>query len=271
MLFIIIKKNDEIAFETLLQDQNQEVIAPLFEGEEYDVEVFNSDAEKVQTSRIVAEANGVRLKLGNLIPAASPIDFNTISQYISQLVTHGMDDELNQKLTAIHSMYPEIQYNVDVVRGGRLEQLFTLLFTELKKQQIIDDVSWQGHVDRYGIPFPAPGRSQHFLGNPDILVHVDNIIIIVELTLIGMTRRQWACEGESVPDHILGVKSANLNSETIGVFSAPDFYRPDHLRAVAAYPAHPVTLKLCKIDDFVSILRRASTRQTFVTTIRSLS
>lgn len=273
MFFVIIKQGGTIVCDALLQDASQAIIAPLFEGETYDIEIFNAKAEMIQASKIVAKRKGVTLKLATKLPRTTHTDIKKISQYINQLVSRprGFDDELEQKLVAIRNMYPAKKYNVDSVRGGRLEHLCYLLFLGLKQQGTIIDVKWRGHLDQYGIPHPAPGRSKYTLGSPDLIIHVDSMIIVLELTLIGKTRKQWSYEGESVPDHILGVKRAFPNMKVVGIFSAPDFHRPEHLKAVAAYPDYSITLKLCKIDQLVSILTKPYTKAEFVRKITSLS
>jgi hypothetical protein len=270
MQFIIVKQGAKIVFDSILEDPTQGVIAPLFQGEKYEIEVYDSNAQKIQSSQVVAAKSGVTLKLVGGVVQTVPADVRLLSDYVNQLVFRGMDDELKQKLLVVGKMHPEIQYNMDTVRGGRLEHLFYLLLLELKKQKVVGDVIWHGGLDRYGMPHPAPGRSKFSLGNPDVLVEVDNMIVVLELTLIGKTRAQWSYEGESVPDHVLGVKNANPNKEVIGVFSAPDFYRPEHLRAVAAYSAYSVVLKLCSIDQLISILTKLQTKTDFTKAIRSL-
>lgn len=273
MLFVIIKQKGAIVCEALLQNMDQKIIAPLFEGEKYDVEIFNAKAKLVQVSRVVARRTGVTVKLATKLPCSIQLDVKKISEFIDQLVSRpkGFDDELNQKLIAIHNMYPEMKYKIDNVRGGRLEQLIHLLLLEIKKRKIIKNVEWHGHVDQYGIPFPAPGRSKYSLGNPDFLIHVNNdVIIVLELTLLGETRKQWSFEGESVPDHILGVKREYPNKKVIGIFSAPAFYRPEHLKAVALSPQYSITLKLCELRQLISILIESRTKNDFLRKIMSL-
>jgi len=60
MFFVIIKQNKIIVFDALLQHPSQTIIAPLFEGETYDIEIFNAKAEMIQTSKIMAR--GERFK-----------------------------------------------------------------------------------------------------------------------------------------------------------------------------------------------------------------
>jgi hypothetical protein len=251
---------------------NEKIIAPLFEGEKYDVEIFNAKAKLVQVSKIVARRTGVTVKLVSKLPYLTQLDVKRISHYIGQLASRSkeFDDELNQKIIAIHNMYPEMKYKIDSVRGGRLEQLIYLLLLEIKKRKIIKNVEWHGHVDQYGIPFPAPGRSKHSLGNPDFLVYVNNTIIVLELTLLGQTRKQWSFEGESVPDHILGVKRGHPNKKVIGIFSAPAFYRPEHLKAVAISPQYSITLKLCELRQLILILTESRHKNDFLRKIMSL-
>jgi hypothetical protein len=273
MFFVIIKQDNNIIYDGLVQDISQALMAPLFEGETYQIEIFDETARIIQTTHATAKREGIKIKLLKQMPKPRPLDTTTISSYVSQLAsrTGDYDDELKQKLVAISNMYPEKKYKTYSVRGGRLEHFIYLLLLKLKEQGVVDDVKWHGGLDQYGIPHPAPGRSKSSLGNPDILIHIDNTVIVLELTLIGKTRMQWSQEAESVPDHILGVKEEFSSKTVVGVFSAPDFYRPKHLKAVAAYPDYSITLKLCSLDRLVSILTQKScTKGKFLSDIMNL-
>jgi len=273
MFFVIIKQDNNIVSDRLIQDVSQELIAPLFEGETYRIDIFDEMAQLVQTSHVIARREGIKLKLVKEIPRVRTLDPATISLFIGQLMSRkgDYDDELRQKLVAIGNMYPEKRYSTDSVRGGRLEHLTYLLLLNLKEQEIINDVEWHGNLDQYGIPSPAPGRSRSSLGSPDILIYIDNTTIVLELTLIGKTRMQWSQEGESVPDHIHAVKEEFPGKTVVGIFSAPDFYRPEHLKAVAAYQDYSIMLKLCSLDHLVSILiQKSCTKEKFLSDVMNL-
>lgn len=217
----------------ILQDGNRlfdavvrrgEAIAPpLFEGEEYQVNVYDvQSAQLVSSETIVPDASReCRVQLPGAVPPARTPTIQEIVATTQELVnTRGLNAAMANKIELLQRMRPELTYSRRSVNGGRLEQLMTQLLEVLRQQGVVDKVKWHGSVDPYGVPRPAPG------GVPDLLVCVDNLLLVLELTLIRDYRRQWAQEGASVPDHMLGVAREYQNKDVIGIFAAPELHNP---------------------------------------------
>lgn len=103
------------------------------------------------------------------------------------------------------------------LRGARLEHLFYLLLTNLKEENVIDDIYWNGKLSHYGLPIAAPGGKT---GIPDIVFVIDDTHYLLELTTIKAKSMQWTAEANSVPDHINNYKKEN-EVETVGIYTAP--------------------------------------------------
>ena len=104
------------------------------------------------------------------------------------------------------------------LRGSRLEYLFFRYFEKLENKKIIDEVIWNGKIGQYGIPSPSPGGPT---GSADILLFIDDMIIVVELTTIKSKSQQWSAEGASVPDHIRLVEENYPNKRIYALYLAP--------------------------------------------------
>ena len=104
------------------------------------------------------------------------------------------------------------------LRGSRLEYLFYKYFEKLENENIIDEVIWNGKIGQYGIPSPSPGGPT---GSPDILLFIDDMIIVVELTTIKAKSQQWSAEGASVPDHIRLVEEKYSDKKIFALYLAP--------------------------------------------------
>lgn len=104
------------------------------------------------------------------------------------------------------------------LRGAYLEYYFYKLLLLLKKEYLIDDVVWNGKIDKqYHLPKAAPGGKT---GTPDIVFMIDNVHFVLELTTIKAKSTQFSAEGASVPDHVRIYNESNDN-KCIGIFSAP--------------------------------------------------
>ena len=91
------------------------------------------------------------------------------------------------------------------------------MLIELKDENVIDDIYWNGKLSTFGLPSAAPGGKT---GIPDIVFIINDIHYLLELTTIKPKSGQWIAEGASVPDHMNHYKTTN-KVETIGIYTAP--------------------------------------------------
>lgn len=217
MLFIRIKQNKLLWFERWLEGEETELLAPLFESEPYEIEIYSKNGELIKKESFIANKSGITIIIPKGKIKTTFFDKKDIEAFIQQLIKNKFDEELQTQLNLIKSMYPHFKINEGQIRGGRLEQLVWLYLKKLKSEKIIDDVIWSGRIGEYGLPYHASGK-------PDILILVDNLLIILELTVIPDTRQQWSAEGASVPDHIRIVSKDNPEKKILGIFSAPSIH-----------------------------------------------
>jgi len=221
-VYVEILQHNKRLFDTVLT-RGQTVALPLFEGEEYSVNVYDvQTAQLIASQIIVPDASHVcRVRLPCTVPPTrSPTVQEIIATIEKLLRTRGLNAAMANKIKLLQRMRPDLKYNRRLVKGGRLEQLMAQLFEALCKQGVVDQVTWNGSVDQYGIPSPAPG------GVADLLVHVDNLLLVFELTLIRDSRAQWAQEGASVPEHVKEVAQNYPGKDVIGIFAAPALHNP---------------------------------------------
>ena len=148
------------------------------------------------------------------------------------------------------------------LRGAYLEYFVYKMLTVLKDNNIIDDVVWNGHIGKYGIPVSAPGGR---IGTPDIVFSIDDLHVVVELTTIKSKAQQFSAEGSSVPDHIRLYKEES-GKDVVGVFCAPMIYERNTAAMQSTIASYDIELFCLTNSEFVSILTsndRAKIKQFF--------
>jgi len=145
--------------------------------------------------------------------------------------------------------------NIAWLRGGRLECLFSKLLREIELGGIIAALNWNGHVNEYGISYPAPGLKQ---GLADIFFKCGNTYYLLELTTIKAPAAQWQAEGSSVPYHIRNFVDKTNVSKVVGVFCAPLIHsRVDDALKNTLIP-YKFQIISVSVDDFLEAVFDAS-------------
>jgi hypothetical protein len=251
MLFIRIKQNNSLWFERWLEGGETGLIVPLFENEKYDIEIYSKNGELIKKESFIANKSGITIIIPKGKIETTFFDKKDIEVFIQQLIKNKFDEELQAQFNLIKSMYPHFKINEGQIRGGRLEQLVWLYLKKLKSEKIIDDVIWSGKIGEHGLPYPASGK-------PDLLICIDNLIVVLELTVIPDTRKQWSAEGVSVPDHIRIIFEDNPQKKIIGIFSAPSIHKPlaKNLKSYSKEEGIPI---IClSIDELLNLLALSS-------------
>lgn len=217
MLFIRISQGTTVWLQRWLESGERAIIVPLFEGETYEIEVYGKGGELLKGEKILAKREGIFLTLPKGKIETKILSKEDIVKFIKELITKKFDDELKEQLALTKSMYPDAKLNEKQIRGGRLEHLIWLYLQKMRIESIIDSAIWSGKVSDYGLAYPASGK-------PDILVYIDNIVIVLEVTIIPDIRMQWSAEGASVPDHVKTFALQNPEKKVIGLFVAPSIH-----------------------------------------------
>ncbi|MDD5658660.1 MAG: AlwI family type II restriction endonuclease [Actinomycetota bacterium] len=205
----------------VISKEKSELNFPLFLGQKYKFEFFSfSNAQKIHEEIVEVKSDKLIFDPKSSQEAVSKWDEKSINAKILDLIQHrDFDAEYLQHLEVVKKITKKDNFNTSLLRGGRLEYLFYRLLSVLKEKGTIDDVVWNGHLDDFGLAYPAPGGKE---GYPDVYFFVGKNLFVLELTTIRSNSMQWAAEGASVHDHIMNlIKRVNGNYNVIGLFSAP--------------------------------------------------
>jgi hypothetical protein len=228
---------------------------PFFKKEKYKFEFYSfTDGGKIYEEIIEINSEKINFNIPAIESNNYVLSLDLIINQIKELISvKGYDSELNNHIDIISRITGKTNFNTGQIRGGRLEYLFYKLLCALKNLNGIDDVIWNGKVNNFGIPYPAPGGKE---GNPDIYFFVGKKVYVLELTTIRAQAMQWSAEGASVHDHIMNLdKKLNSQYKIIGIFSAPliaDRVRTmfGHITEKEGIPHIPIS-----IDSLIDILK----------------
>ena len=143
-----------------------------------------------------------------------------------------------------------------------MEYLFYLYFKHWLEKNIIDEVIWNGIIKDYGIPSPAPGGPT---GEPDLIIFIDEIIVIIELTTIKSKGQQWKAEGASVPDHIRLIEEKYPNKKIFAFYLAPIIYEERVSKSMLSrLNAYNAKLYCMEIQNFISTFKNINNRNELI-------
>jgi hypothetical protein len=262
-ILVISKDGKMIDGETFSEDV-EAMQTPLFENEDYLLEIYDcSTGAKIKEERfrISEKQNVLQIDISKA-PKPSTLTNQEIIQMIDQMLESkdGLDSVYRNRLAVLVKIIDfDLKARLPYLRGGRLEYLLYRLLYNLEKEGKIDSVVWNGWIKKYGIYQPAPGGK---VGKSDIIFHIDDLTIVLEVTTIRDTRMQWTAEGASVPDHILNYQQkTGTREKVIGLFSAPSL----HGQLVKNLTQHSKTDKipiLCfPLNELLELLEKSSRKQ----------
>ncbi len=137
------------------------------------------------------------------------------------------------------------------LRGAYLEYLFYRLLFNLKENNVIDDVVWNGKIGKYGLPIPAPGGVQ---GLGDIIFHIGTKCFVLELTTMRSRSSQEKSEASSVPDHVKIYKNQHPCQDVFGIYAPPIIHERVENIMQANAKLTGTRLKSIVINDLLNIL-----------------
>lgn len=136
------------------------------------------------------------------------------------------------------------------LRGAYLEYYVYKMLCILKDEKVVDEVSWNGKMGKYGLPVQAPGGKT---GKPDMVFVVDDVSIVVELTTIKSKAMQFSAEGSSVPDHIR-LYQQDSGKKVVGVFCAPMIHERNTAAMQSTIAPYGTELYCITIEELVELL-----------------
>ncbi|MCI8484368.1 MAG: AlwI family type II restriction endonuclease [Lachnospiraceae bacterium] len=135
------------------------------------------------------------------------------------------------------------------LRGAYLEYDMYRLLTRLKEAHVIDQAVWNGKIGKYDLPLQAPGGKT---GTPDLVVVIDDLHIVLELTTIRPKSLQFQAEGSSVPDHIR-LYQKETGEKTIGVFCAPVIHERNQIIMESALHSSGIPFQSISVEDLLEL------------------
>jgi len=239
----------------------EKIETPLFENEYYTIEIIDSNTgAKIKEEKFKVDEKQSKLAIDiSKAPQRRTLTNQEIIQMIEELIEskNGFDDAYMKRLDILSKIIGlDIKNNRPYLRGGRLEYLIYRFLHNLEQEGKIDSVVWNGSIKKYGIYQPAPGGKT---GKSDLIFHIDDFAVVLEVTTIRDTRMQWTAEGASVPDHIINYEQKNpTDSRVVGIFLAPSL----HTQLVKNLTQHSKTDKvpiLCyPLKELLELLEKLS-------------
>jgi len=265
---IVVSENDSI-IEGNLINPGESISFPSIEHKKYKVNVYDksngsiiktidytfSDIEQIEIDQLKTnDVNRLNI-IGIEKEIIEHIDSNDFSDYYLNYISI-VGDIIGKNLRKSKNL-----------RGSRLEYLFFKYFEILQDNEIIDEVIWNGKIGRYGIPSPSPGGPS---GSPDILLFLEDIIIVVELTTIKSKSQQWSAEGASVPDHIRLIEESYPNKRIYALYLAPIIHEERVTKGMLSRLKNYETKLHCvEIKDFLRSSKSFSERLDLINFLNS--
>lgn len=265
-----IKMEREFGDVTKIIDEEGKTTISLFPERNYEYSVFDRDANKVSEGEFDPSDSRITVSDGR---RKKDHDLEGLLELVEELTSGSdYDPELDTKLSLLRKIDNYRVGSKKQVRGGRLEQLFYLVFDRLREEGLVDEVTWNGKVDEHGVPKPAPGSGGFDgMGIPDLRVRIGDHEFVLEVTHISAERSQWKKEGASVPDHVIGVTRQKEDLEVIGQFIAPGIPEGNRQKMEKLVEVEDAELRFREVESFVNQLPDIETRDQMIEFLRSSS
>ncbi len=224
-VFIIFKRNKRVIYEKILsnREENNENIMflEIIKDLDNELEVICCETSKVILKKsLIDEKTEISSELDSSDYGGSEIDYKKLIE--EHCSSNNYDSHLKRKVKLLNKITGKDLTNDKNLRGGRLEELFyRLIQNDFLKGFLEEEPIWNGNYDDSGLPRPAPGGS---IGFGDMVLFIDDLQIIFELTTIKSKSGQEKSEAFSVPHHIQNHAKEHPNKRTIGVYLAPKIH-----------------------------------------------
>lgn len=265
---VVISENNLIINGNLIYP-NEFISFPAIEKNNYEINIYNKiDGSIIKTIKYIysdedlIEINNINSKNVN------QLDISDIKKEIIEHI-NSKDfsiDYLNY-ISIISKIINKNLHKSKNLRGSRLEFLFYKYFEKMENNGIIDETIWNGKIGQYGIPSPSPGGPT---GSPDILLFIDDLIIVVELTTIKSKSMQWSAEGASVPDHIRLIEEKYPNKNIFALYLAPIIHEERVTKGMLSrLNGYESKLHCIEIDEFLNYSNKFNNKLDFIRFLES--
>lgn len=265
---VVISENNLIVNGNLI-NPNDVIEFPAIEKNNYKINIYNKTDGSITETINYVYSNDDKIEIKDISSNnVNQLDINTIEKEIIEHINSKdfSEDYLKYILIISNIVGKNLQKSKNL-RGSRLEYLFYKYFEKLENENIIDEVIWNGRIGQYGIPSPSPGGPT---GSPDILLFIDNIIIVVELTTIKPKAQQWSAEGASVPDHIRLVEEKYPDKKIFAIYLAPIIHEERVTKGMLSrLKDYESKLHCLEIDKFLNYSRNFAKKNDFIKFLES--
>lgn len=265
---VVISENNSIVNGNLIYP-NDVILFPAIEKNNYEINIYNkTDGSIIETINYVY-SDKEEIEIENI--SSKNVNELDISDIDKEIIKHinskdFSEDYLKYILIISKIVNKNLQKSKNL-RGSRLEYLFYKFFQKLENDNIIDEVIWNGKIGQYGIPTPSPGGPT---GSPDILLFIDDMIIVVELTTIKAKSQQWSAEGASVPDHIRLIEEKHRDKKIFALYLAPIIHEERVTKGMLSrLKGYESKLHCLEIDKFLNYSRNFINKNDFIKFLES--
>ena len=251
--FVQVYKDKKCFYDDLIEG-NMTLCCPMFLGELYSIKVFDVDTGEELDNYDICPTIGNQEILIETKGYASKSKIETLSNIGQDVIEHCQATQFAGKtlnyLTTLSKITGEDFVNRPALRGAYLEFFVYKMLNILKKNGVIDDVVWNGHIGKYGLPVAAPGGKK---GTSDIVFIIDDLHIVVELTTIKAKSTQFNAEVASAPDHIRLYKD-DVDKDVVGVYCAPIMHERIVGTMKSTIAPYGIDLYCLTVNELVDIL-----------------
>lgn len=255
-LFIIVYRNNRVVLEKIISNQtgNNQLTFNVIHGLDNQIEIFSCESSKLIFKKDISEDNKEIVIENNSIRSQLTEHYLNYSEIIKQHIdAKNFDKNYLKRLKLIQAKTGKDCLNDKNLRGGRLEELFFNLLKNKYNEGILEEEPiWNGQYDSFGLPRPAPGGK----GFGDIVLFIDNIQIIFELTTMRSKSQQEKSEAFSVPDHINNHALDQPKKKTIGIYLAPIIHKRVSQGMKSNKLVSGVELHSFKISTFLELFKK---------------
>lgn len=240
--------------------QNEKVEFATFKEEEYSILIYDiaSTNQLYEMKKSFTCSEKIKIT-NNLIQGIlnDNLSYQSLNQQelMSEIIEH-LDSKTFSEKMLIKLRMLNLKLKIDkekdkALRGAQFEYLVYLYLFQLKEQNKIDDVIWNGKIGKYNLPLQSPGGKY---GTPDMVIIIENIHYVLELTTIKSKDAQFKAELSSVPDHIrLYAEKLKGTQKVHGIFCAPEIHERNHNTMKAILQSENVPFISITSSDFFNI------------------
>ncbi len=227
---------------------------PMFVNEAYDVKVIDiATADELETLHIVPTFEQREFEIRDSTENQN-IAVETLKDIAKETIAHCEAKNFAGKtfiyLNTLFRKTGTDRLEDKSLRGAYLEYFVYKMLCILRDEEVVDEVSWNGKIGKYGLPMQAPGGQK---GTPDMVFVIDNVSIVVELTTIKSKAMQFSAEGSSVPDHIR-LYQRDTEKKVVGVFCAPVIHERNTAAMQSTIAPYGIELYCITIEELVELL-----------------